>query len=212
MSAGTVTIATVVEGYGEVPSLPKLLYRLAAHHSIHNLRTPKPWREPRDRLIKIGGIEQVVSTVAAHVNSAGGVLVVIDADDDCPAQLGPALLQRAQNARPDIPVKVVLAKREFEAWFLTAAPSLAGVHGLAPDLPIPSDPESIRGAKEWLADHRLESRTYKPTIDQKLLVSAFDIDMSRKNSDSFDKFCRDVESLFTSGRATREAPGAGLSP
>lgn len=194
---GTITIASVVEGHGEVPSLPKLLYRLAEQHSVHSLRTPTPWREPRDRLIKAGGIEQVVRSVATHVTgTSGGVLVVIDADDDCPAELGPALLRRAQGSRPDLPVRVVLAKREFEAWFLAAAPSLAGIHGFASDLRTPADLENIRGAKEWLAHRRTEDRTYKETIDQKILTSAFDLKMARANSDSFDKFCRDVESLL----------------
>ena len=196
MSPPTVTIASIVEGHGEVPSLPRLLHRIAGQHAVRNLRTPKPWREPRDRLIIAGGIERVVTTVAEHITGAGGVLVLVDADDDCPAELGAGLLKRAQAARPDIPVRVVLAKSEFETWFVAAAPSLAGANGFPDGLADPPDPEGIRGAKEWLRDHRSGNSTYQPTVDQPLLTSVFDLDLARAKSPSFAKFCRDVESLL----------------
>ena len=56
-------------------------------------------------------------------------------------------LQRAKAARPDLPVGLVLAKREYEAWFLGAIGSLDGQHGLACKGEEIADPESIRGAK-----------------------------------------------------------------
>jgi hypothetical protein len=46
-----VTIASVVEGHGEVYAVPKLLYRIAADLGIP-LLTPKPPRRiPRSKLI-----------------------------------------------------------------------------------------------------------------------------------------------------------------
>jgi hypothetical protein len=88
-------------------------------------------RTPRGKITVGGGIERAVSAAALRVRSSGGVLVLLDADDDCPAEYGPALLARAKAARPDKQVAVVLAMREFEAWFLAAAPSLAGQFGPA---------------------------------------------------------------------------------
>jgi hypothetical protein len=64
---------------------------------VTDLRVPLPMRVPRGRLIAAGGIERTVSAVAQRVSTLGGVLVLLDADDDCPAKLGPVLLQRAQN-------------------------------------------------------------------------------------------------------------------
>jgi hypothetical protein len=88
-------------------------------------------RVNRGRIVASNGLESAVKAMALRVSpTAGGVLVLIDADDDCPAHLGPALLARAREARSDVPVSVVLANREFEAWFLAAAPSLAGNCGL----------------------------------------------------------------------------------
>ena len=111
-----------------------------------------------------GGVENAVSAAALRVDTAGGVLVLLDADDDCPAALGPALLERARAARSDVPISVVLANREFEAWFIAAAESLAGTHGFPADLTAPADPEKIRGAKEWLGQRKTDGRPYKPTV------------------------------------------------
>jgi hypothetical protein len=91
-----------------------------------------------------------------------------------------------------VPVSVVLANREFEAWFIAAAESLAGQHGFRADLDAPADAERIRGAKEWLREHRADRRPYKPTVDQAPLASAFDLTLARSRSPSFGKFCRDV--------------------
>lgn len=191
----TVTIASIVEGHGEKDSLPKVLYKIAHHHSVWNLTVPVPFRVPRGRLTIDGGIERAVSAEARRVPAAGGVLALIDADDDCPAKLGPALLARAQAACRNMPVAVVLAKSEFESWFIAAAPSLSQC-GFPEALEIPDDPESIRDAKGWLTRNRVDGHPYKPTVDQRILASAFDIDLARRTAPSFDKFCRDVEFLL----------------
>lgn len=199
MAGPTVTIASIVEGDGEVRALPKLLFRLAKQFSVLDLRVPPPMRVPRGRLVAAGGIERAVSAAAQRVVTAGGVLVLLDADDDCPAKLGPVLLTRAQSARPDVLVSVVLANPEFETWFLAAAASLAGSHGFPVGLSAPVDSERIRGAKEWLGKHRTGGRPYKPTVDQAPLVSAFDMEHARSGSPSFDKFCREARSLLSPG-------------
>src|SRR5690348_16357160 len=118
MYGRTVTIASIVEGDGEVSALPKVLYRLAAQIPVYDLRVPPPRRIPKGKLIAPGGIEKAVSAQAQRVRTDGGVLVLLDADDDCPADLGPALLARARAVRRDVPISVVLAYKEFENWYL----------------------------------------------------------------------------------------------
>jgi hypothetical protein len=200
MSGPAVTIASVVEGDGEVRALPKLLYRLAREAAVPNLRVPTPMRVPRGKLTAPGGLERAVGAAAQRVGAVGGVLVLLDADDDCPAALGPALLGRAHATRPDVRACVVLANREFEAWFIAAAASLAGAHGFSANLAAPSDPEKIRGAKEWLGQRKTDGRPYKPTVDQGPLASAFDLAVARSGSPSFGKFCRDVQYLLADVR------------
>jgi Domain of unknown function (DUF4276) len=191
-----VTIASIVEGHGKVSAMPKLLHRLAADLPTVDLRTPKPpWRRPRGSLIAPNGIEREVES-NSWVGLSGGILVVLDADDDCPAKLAPALLQRARSARPDMRISVVLAKREFEAWFLASAPSLAGHFGFPDEMRAPSDPEAVRDAKGWLSRHRSGGHPYKETVDQAALTSVFDIKQAREHAESFDKFCREIEELL----------------
>jgi hypothetical protein len=194
-SLGGMTKASIVEGHGEVAALPLLLRRIAIELSVWNFTAPAPHRINRGSLLAAGGIENAVQAQAFRVRGPGGVLVFIDADDDCPATLGPELMARSRAARSDIKVSVVLANREFEAWFLAAAPSLSGRRGLSDGLLAPEAPEGVRGAKEWLTE-RMVGHPYRPTADQAALVEAFDMGLARRCAPSFDKFYRDVTWLL----------------
>ena len=133
----------------------------------------------------------------------GGILVLIDCDRDggCPAREGPALTRRACRARADMEISVVLAKKEYEAWFLAAAESLRGRCGLPEDLVGDPNPEDIRGAKEWLSKHMSGNRRYSETTDQATLTGVFDLQAARR-ADSFDKCYREIVRLLTVLRPT----------
>jgi hypothetical protein len=196
---GVITIACVIEGHGEVWAVPELLRRIVAEVAPGtHLVVPRPYRDNRSRLIRPEKLEAVVQLQGGRVTGAGGVLVLIDADEDCPADFGPRLLERAKAARPDRKVAVVLANREFEAWFLAAAPSLAGRRGLPEVLESPPDPEAIRGAKEWLGA-KMPGKSYKETSDQAAFAALFDMKAAREKAPSFDKFWREAEWLITGG-------------
>lgn len=111
----------------------------------------------------------------------------------------PLLLARATAARPDKQVSVILANREFEAWFLAAAPSLAGQFGFPAEFPRPQNPETPRDCKGLLTRARPKGQPYKETVDQAPLTSAFDLKMAREHSDSFDKFYREISRLLGIG-------------
>jgi hypothetical protein len=55
------TIASIVEGDGEVSAVPKLLHRIAAELGVPNLLTPIPMRIPRGKITIVGGIERAVA-------------------------------------------------------------------------------------------------------------------------------------------------------
>ena len=118
-----------------------------------------------------------------------------DWDQCCPAHEAPALLNRARAVRFDMLISVILAKQEYEAWFLAAAESLRGKAGLPKDLQTPADPENIRAAKEWLSRHMPRGRNYAETVDQAAFTSQFDLEMARR-SDSFDKCYRDIRAML----------------
>ena len=191
-----ISIACIVEGHGDVAAIPILLHRIVREiDSSLRLYVPAPAiRVPRSSIVKPGEVERAVELAALKTNASGGILILVDADEDCPATLGPALLTRAKTARSDRPIAVVLAKQEYEAWFLAAAASLRGQQGLFETLEPPADPEGISGAKGWLRERMAPNRKYSETIDQPALTALFDLDAARQAS-SFDKLCRDVSFL-----------------
>jgi hypothetical protein len=153
----------------------------------------RPFRGTRSKLVLMGELERAVELAGRGLRSPGVVLIVIDSDDDCPKELAPALLDRATRAAGGRwPVGVVLAKSEFESWFIAAAESIAGRSGLPPNLVAPADPESIRDAKGWLQKAMPPGRKYSETVDQPSLASKFDLDAARR-APSFDKMCREIE-------------------
>lgn len=144
-------IIPIVEGHGEVAAVPLLLRRIADALEVYDVQVGTPVRCQRHKLVKKAGeLERAVELAVRKGGINGRVLLLIDAEDDCPGELGPALLARAKAARADILIGVVLAKREFEAWFLGSLESLRVEYGIAPDVRLHRDPEDISGAKEHL--------------------------------------------------------------
>jgi hypothetical protein len=200
-----VVIAAIVEGHGECEAAPILVRRIAA--TIDPGFVPQvlpPLRVPASKLLKADELERAVDLAARKLQGRGGILVLVDCDWEggCPAKDGPALLEMAKAARADLPITVVLAKQEFEAWFLAAAESLRGKAGLPEDLAAPENPEEIRGAKEWLRARMPWGRSYSETVDQPAFTARFDLDAARK-ADSFDKCFREIDKMLRGLRARK---------
>ena len=146
-------IVAIVEGDGEVEAVPALIRRIHATVSPEApLEIGRPVRVRRNRILKAGELERYLELAANLAGTDGGILVLLDANGDCPANLGPDILRRARAARPDRRIEVVLANCEYESWFIAAIDSLKGKRNVSPAATAPQDPESIRGAKEWLGD------------------------------------------------------------
>ena len=191
------TIVTIVEGPGEVDAIPILIRRIAATAVPAAVpHTPWPIRVKRDRFLKENELERYVDLAARQSGPDGGVLIVLDADDDCPPELASRILRRATRARGDRRFKVVLARREYEAWFLAAADSIAGRRGLQSEITAPIDAESIHDAKGWLTSRMPPGRAYKETPDQPALTSLFDLAKARRGASSFDKMWRTITQLL----------------
>ena len=188
-------IVAIVEGDGEVEAVPALIRRIHVEVSpAVPLEVGRPVRVPRDRLLKDGELERYLGLAANVAGADGCILVLLDANGDCPARLAPDILQRTRTARSGRRVEVVLAKCEYESWFIATIDSLRGARGISPNASVPPDPESIRGAKEWLRE-RMGGR-YSPTADQTALTARFDLASARRRSRSFDKMWRAVSALL----------------
>jgi hypothetical protein len=194
------TIVSIVEGDGEVEAVPVLLRRLCDWLTPGiDMHPGKPIKVHRNRFLKRDEeFRRMLLLAAAKATDRGGVLILLDADDDCPVELAAEIRQRASAVIPHRSVSVVCANREFEAWFLAAAQSLDGRRGLRvlPD-EAPHDPDAVRGAKEWLS-HRILDGQYRATTDQAAFAATFDLDVARQRSRSFQKLCSEWSGLCSS--------------
>ena len=189
-------IAAIVEGHGEVASLPILLRRIA------QWRTPARYSEVlRPILVKRNQFlnreqefHRYLQLAAGKAGDEGCVLILLDADDDCPAQLGTTILHRAQDYIPHRHVSVVLANREYEAWFIAAAASLDGERGFAlRPSDHDADPESPRSAKDWMGSRM--PRGYGETTEQPAFSARFDLQLAHDRSRSFRKLCSEWDRM-----------------
>ena len=192
-----VRIVPIVEGHGEVQAVPVLIRRIAADAApgvfVHVV---KPLRVPRQRILKQGQLEEALRIAAIESGSDGRILMLLDANGDCPRELAPNLLARARATRSDRRIQVVLANSEYEAWFLAAAGSIAGFRGIDDDALAPDDPESIRDAKGWLTQRMAPGRSYRDVRDQAAFTARMDLQQARLRAPSFDKMWRAVENLL----------------
>lgn len=184
-------VASIVEGDGEVAALPVLLRRLG------EWRTPgvathvlPPIRVYKDRFLnRPDEFSRHLQLAARKCGDAGWVLILLDADDDCPADRGAQIATRARAVVPHRRVAVVLANREFEAWFIAASASLDGLRGFASrpgDLNL--DAEVPRNAKGWMRE-RMAGASYGETTDQPAFCARFDLAQAHARSRSFRKLC-----------------------
>jgi hypothetical protein len=180
-------IVPIVEGHGETEAVPLLLRRFCAEReTITFLEVNKPLR------VKAGSFLNDESYFRSHVllasakaaEESGLVVILLDCEDDCPAEVGTRLLDKARSVRSDVEYLVVLAHREYESWFIAAAKSLRGHYGLPDDLSPPSDFEAIRAAKEWLG-RRMSG--YDPLNHQASFTSQIDLEQASA-SPSFKRF------------------------
>src|ERR1017187_2807032 len=193
-------IVAIVEGHGEYQAVPVLLRRLVTEMNPE-VTIGRPVRQSRGSLLKNDGLERAVQLAFIETGADGAVVVLIDSEGDCPAELAPALLQRARNARNDRRIAVVLAHQEFEAWFLASASSLRGLRRLPQDIDDHPDPESVRGCKEWLDARMPPNAKYSETADQPAFADTFDLTLARR-APSFDKLYREIEQICREARET----------
>ncbi|MBP3957689.1 DUF4276 family protein [Gemmata sp. G18] len=132
--------------------------------------------------------------------SKGVVLILLDAETDCPARLAPRLLTAAKALRSDLDITCVFAKQMFENWIVAGASTLAGVNERPDLLPPRPAPEDCNGAG-WL-DRQLRSknktRKYKKTVDADVFVRAMALQECRDSAPSFDKLCRELAARLPS--------------
>ena len=189
-------VIPIVEGQGEQAAVQRLVQRILHYQGCDGeARVLKPLRKKRGDLTRQGGLERHVKAALNKAKGEARVLVLIDAEDDCAARLGPELQRRLESVASG---SAVLAVRQYENWLVADASALSGHHRFQASMTAPGNPEAIRNPKQWLGDRRTDGRSYSPTAHQARLTELVDIDVIRQRCDSFDKFCREVKRLATS--------------
>ncbi len=185
-------VTPIIEGDGEVAALPILLRRIGTWLSPGvPVTVVQPIRVRRDRFLnREEEFRRHLLLAAAKAGEDGWILVLLDSDDDCPAELGPRTLERAQRIVAHRAVSVVLANREYEAWFLAAAESLHGQRGFEFEKTPDFDPEQPRDAKGWLGE-RMSGGKYRETTDQPAFSANMSLNQAFERSRSFRKLCSD---------------------
>jgi hypothetical protein len=207
----TFYIAPIVEGHTEDDCIEPLLHRVWNDllQPPFRLQVLQPSRGNRDSLVRPNHPDLALKVTEAYRKlaqrlkhdpaSRGLLLLLIDAEGDCPAVLGPRLLRDMRAVRPDTDISCVLAKRMFENWLVAGASTLAGVNGLPNPLPDRERVEEQNGWR-WFDDQfRGEKglRKYKKKEDAKVFVQFFSPQECRDNCPSFDKLCRDLEARLS---------------
>ena len=185
------SISSIVEGHGEVAALPVLLRRIALWRCpAKYVDVQRPIHVHRNRFLnREEEFSRHLQLAGGKCGEEGWILILLDADDDCPATLGRDVLSRAQKIVPHRSVSVVLANREFEAWFIGAARSLNGQRGLViSDADSNVEAEKPRDAKGWLRQ-RMTGGTYGETTDQPAFAAIMDLQEALDRCRSFRKLC-----------------------
>ena len=204
----TLRLVPVVEGHGEVEAFPVLLRKILQSLAPQlYVEVRRPIHTPRDRFLNREDERRKIlgyATLACSEAPGGGhILVLLDADDDCPVTLGLRLVELCERVvRGRVPVSIVLANREYEAWFLASCDTLEGVRDFrmerlrqrwdpsAED----ADPDVPRNAKGLMG--RATGRAYGETADQAALSSRIDVELARSRSRSFAKLVRECERML----------------
>lgn len=188
----------IVEGDGEVEALPVLLRRMLVASERFDIEIPRPLRTRRDRFLRRDEeMKKMLGYAALQARAGGCILVLLDADNDCIAELVARHKTQIDTLAAGVACSLIVAKSEFESWFIAAAESLRGYRNLPEDLQCPADPEAIRDAKGWLRQRMTQpGAAYSETIDQPAFAHQFDWRKARTRSPSLDKLCRDVARLL----------------
>jgi Domain of unknown function (DUF4276) len=194
-SEGGVTLGLIVEGHGEEQAAPTLIRRIARAFGFPVSIKCEVRRVSKSRLVQPGELERAIEALTRQIGRIQPLLVLLDADDDCPKHLAGSLDARCRVSHADMTISIVIAKKEYEAWFLAAARSLAGHRGLPEHLDAPIDPESIQGAKEWLTDRMPPDQSYSPTRHQSAYSDLMDLSQARA-SRSFRKLEKELAHLL----------------
>lgn len=193
-------VVPIVEGDGEVQAVPILLRRLAQWRTPESVaEVSPPIRVRKDRFLnRDAEFQRYLQLAAAKCGDDGWILILLDADDACPAEVASQIRGRANACIAHRPISIVLAKREYEAWFIAAASSLDGKRKFSLSATVAIDAETPRDAKGWIGAG-IAGRAYSEITDQPAFSALMDLQQAFDGSRSFRKLCAEWDRRATNG-------------
>jgi len=179
-------VAPIVEGHGDVAAVRVLIARLAPQ-----LRVARPVRMPRQRLVLPEHLSRAAQIARANILDRGALLLMLDADEDCAASLGPKLQATLMKSVSGCLCRVVLPVREFEAWIV------GGTAGFSVD-----NPDSAGNPKRRIREAC--NGVYSETADQARLTATADLVRLHAVSRSFRKFEKVIAELSDDANSRTE--------
>lgn len=193
------SISAVVEGHGDGPAVRILANRMLDSMERWNIRVRRV-KNAKGKPQLIRKFENFVR-YALHDEDCRAVLVVVDADYDCPVEMAKRLSVRAVALGLQVPIAIVVPNREFESWFIAALdespdnPVRARLQ-LTLDVLCPDDPDAIGSPKGWLKGNMKRPRSYAETADQPALAAAVSLALGSERSRSFRRLQHALEELL----------------
>lgn len=191
-------LLAVVEGDGDVRAAPILIRRILEQHKIYDARLlPVQRRGEYPSVAK-----HFDNYFLAAVKEKAPILWIMDFDAkscDCPYREAAALLARAAALRPGWPIRIAFLTKEYETLFLHDENATRAVFTDIPkQASFPAQPETIRGAKEWLSKQRPSGMAYKETVHQQKITAHLNLQTLRERSADFAHLERAVLQLIGS--------------
>jgi hypothetical protein len=202
------TLVPIVEGDGEVTALPLLLRRLFHEvYQVYDVRIARPKNAHGcGNLTAPDQLERFVA-YALLEPECDGILVVIDNDavqgliegnvlnEDCAPAFARYLATRIQAMHPTKPVAIVVARWEYEAWFLASLETVGTVVGVPEGTIYEGNVESERSAKGWIGRRFPPGQKYSETRDQTRMTAYLDLGLAAHRSRSFRRLGHTLEQL-----------------
>ena len=195
------TIVPIVEGHGDAAAVPVLLRRLVNAAAAWEIRIDRPIRCNRNQLVKEAELKKRVR-LARLRKDCGAVIIIFDSDDDCPVELAAQVREWAVAEAGPLHCEVVLAEREYEAWFLATVESLRWHRSVLSDAQSHPNPESHRDAKGVL--EAMMHISYSETAHQPAFSDAFCMAVAYAR-------CRSFRKLISSFGRLMDGLGVDLS-
>jgi hypothetical protein len=125
---------------------------------------------------------RIAASYRSEPRPCEALLLLRDADDDCPRAHAPGVATRLRELALPFPVAFVMLNPEYEVLFLPCLDRMTGARqdgrpGLQPGSTWNGAWERKRGLKEALSAMMPRGHAYKPTVDQLAFTRMIDLEV-----------------------------------